>query len=129
MKSKISRSTGLTVVELSGYLSFESTVPLTETMDAIFKENKDAQVIVDLKNLEFVGSSGVSTFVKTLRSYNTLKMKPFYFGVKSEFLRLFRAFEEDKTFEVMESRAAAEQAAVSRYEQWEINTLRSKKTH
>jgi anti-anti-sigma factor len=129
MKSRISRQGELTVVELSGYLSFESAGPIRESIEQIFKQNSDAQVLINLEQLEFIGSSGVSTFVKSLKNFNGLKMKPMYYGVKSEFMRLFRAFEEDKPFEVLTSKAEAETAAVNRYQAWEMSAERSKKTH
>jgi anti-anti-sigma factor len=129
MKAKISLEGDFTVVELSGYLDFESARPIEQSIKTIYDSNSDAKVLIDLVNLEFVGSSGVSSFVKGLRVFNSLKMKPFYFGVKSEFLRLFRAFEQDKPFEVLQDKQAAYEAALERYKHWEMTTNRSKRTH
>ncbi len=129
MKSVIRNEGDVTVVELSGYLDFESSNPLKSSIGVIYNTNKDAQIIIDLNGLEFVGSSGVSTFVKVMKIFNRLKMKPFYYGVKSEFIKLFRAFEEDTPFEVMDNKEAAVEASLLRYKLWEMQTDRSKSTH
>jgi len=129
MKSNIRHEGDLTIVELSGYLDFESSSPLKNSIGNIYNSNNSAQIIIDLHELEFVGSSGVSSFVKAMKIFNRLKMKPFYYGVKSEFVRLFRAFEEDTPFDVRENKEAAVLASLERYKLWEMETLRSKSTH
>src|SRR5690606_29198784 len=110
-KTRISVQGDFTVVELSGYLDFEAANPIAHTIDGIYKENKQAKVVINMTGLEFVGSSGISSFVKNLRVFNKLKMKPAYCGVKSEFVRLFRVFEEQHPFEVSENLEKARAAA------------------
>ena len=129
MKTKIHTEGDVTIVELSGYLDFESANPLQRSIDDLYKTNQQARVVIDLRGLEFVGSSGVSSFVKTLKPFNSLKMKPFYFGVKNEFVRLFRAFEADMPFEVHVDKNAAFEAALQRYNAWQLANPRSKRTH
>ena len=129
MRARIRNEGQFTIVELEGYLNFESALPIQDYINDIYKLNKEARILVDLKSLQFVGSSGVSNFVKGLRVFNRLKMKPFYFGVKPEFIRMFRAFEEDTPFEVHTSKADAFEAALARYNEWQANQERSKATH
>ena len=129
MKTRISDRNDHTLVEVSGYIDFENTKPITESLDEIYKKNENAQVLLDLSGLEFVGSSGISGFVKGLRIFNRMRMKPCYFGVKNEFLRLFRAFEDELPFEIHENKQRAHESAQNRFRQWEERTLRSKQTH
>lgn len=129
MKTKVTNQDACTVVELSGYLDFETANPFARSIEDIYKTDKGARILIDLSQLEFVGSSGISSFVKSLRAFNKLKMKPTYFGMKSEFLRLFRAFEEDTPFEIVENAQTARDNALIRYQEWQIKTLRSKRTH
>ncbi len=129
MKTKITNQGDLTVIELTGYLDFETAQPIAQSIEGLYKGNKQAKVIVDMSGLEFVGSSGLANFVKNLRVFNKLKMKPAYFGVKSEFIKLFRVFEEHHPFEVVEDREAASAAALVRFEEWQARTLRSSRTH
>src|SRR5690606_21091001 len=129
MKAKVHQDGEVTVVEISGYLDFESAAPLRHSIDVLYQKNRNAKVVIDLKGLEFVGSSGVSSFVKSLRVFNNMKNKPCYCGVKSEFLRLFRAFEETDPFEVLEDKETARAAAVDRYNLWQMTTKRSRATH
>lgn len=129
MKTRISQEGDLTIVELSGYLDFEAANPIADSLQSIYSRNTAAPILIDMSKLEFVGSSGIASFVKNLRVFNKLKMKPAYFGVKSEFVKLFRVFEEHHPFEVLEDREAASAAALVRFEEWQTKTLRSKRTH
>lgn len=129
MKTKISNSGEVTVVEVSGFLDFETAKPFARSIEELYKDNKDAKIIIDLSELEFVGSSGISNFVKGLRGFNKLRMKPSYCGVKSEFKKLFRLFEEATSFELCETQDDAIAISTDRYNQWQINALRSKNTH
>ena len=129
LKTRISVQGEVTIVELSGYLDFENANPLAESIGAIYKAEPLARVVINLRGLEFVGSSGISSFVKTLRSYNTCKVKPSYVNVKSEFQRLFRLFEEEEPFEIFDDEAMARNEAIARYHRWQSRTPRSNATH
>jgi anti-anti-sigma factor len=129
MRTRISQVDGTTIVELSGYLDFETSDPLKQSLEDIYKRDSQAKVVVDLSDLQFVGSSGIALLVKNLRQFNTLRMKPSYCGMKSEFVRLFRAFEEGSPFDIWDNQADARSAALQRYQEWEARTPRSKATH
>jgi anti-sigma B factor antagonist len=129
MKAHFIVQDGVTVVELQGYMDFETAYSISRSIDEIYRKDKQAKVVINLRGLEFVGSSGISSFVKNMRVFNTLKVKPSYCGVKSEFVRLFRAFEEKEPFEVMETLDEARSAAHTRYDEWQAKTIRSRRTH
>lgn len=129
MKTRISSVGEITVVEISGYLDFENANPIAKSIEDLYSKDKGAKVVIDLSRLEFVGSSGISSFVKSLRVFNKLRMKPAYCGMKSEFIRLFRAFEENSPFDIWDGMEDARSAAMKRYAEWEMKTPRSKATH
>lgn len=117
------------MVELQGYMDFETAHSISRSIDEIYRKDKQAKVVINLRGLEFVGSSGISSFVKNMRMFNVLKLKPSYCGVKSEFLRLFRAFEDKDPFEVVETMDEARSSSLARYDEWQAKTLRSRRTH
>jgi anti-sigma B factor antagonist len=100
MKSEITKTGDTVVLRITGYLDFESTLPLQRSLDQIYAADKNAKVVVDMQSLEFVGSSGVANFVKGMKAFNQQSIRPRFVGVKSEFLRLFRAFEADQPFDI-----------------------------
>jgi anti-anti-sigma regulatory factor len=52
------------------------------------------KVVFNMRELSFVGSSGITTFVETLRSFaQSNKNKPKFCGLGSEFKRVFAAGE------------------------------------
>jgi anti-sigma B factor antagonist len=77
--------------------------PLTQQLEELYKQNAGARVVINLRGLNFVGSSGISSFVKSLRMFNRMSIKPSYCGMKSEFLRMFRLFEDQGAFDIFEN--------------------------
>jgi anti-anti-sigma factor len=104
MKTKIIRSGDTVTISIAGHLSFESQEPLKSNLHRLIDEARTdsvaKKVIVNLENLEFVGSSGISSFVQTLKEFNAKSpVKPRYCHVKSEFQKVIRAFDDDRAFE------------------------------
>jgi anti-sigma B factor antagonist len=104
MKAQIRTQTdGTTIVELSGYIDFETLRPVTQRIEEIYTSNSNARVVINLRGLNFVGSSGISSFVKTLRVFNRMRMKPSYCGMRNEFRKMFKLFEDQGPFEIFDS--------------------------
>ena len=130
MKANLKKDGELTIIEIKGYLDYESAFPLKNSLTDIYEKNENSQIVFDLKGLEFVGSTGVSSFVKTLRVFNKMRMKPCYCNVKSEFLTLFKAFEEtDSPFAVIPTVNQTIRSAVDQYNAAQAEIERSKHTH
>ncbi len=129
MKTAIKNDGEFTILEISGYLDFENCRPIAESIGELYAKNQGSKVLVDLASLEFVGSSGISSFVKSLKIFNKMKIKPVYFGVKSEFIKLFRLFEGAEPFEITETVDAAKSAALARFQIWQGTRIISKETH
>jgi anti-anti-sigma factor len=108
MKTQIKKNGDTVVVIMDGMLDFETSVPLREDLSRILDDSMEDQVpkkiIFNLEKLEFVGSSGISNFVQTLKEFNeTSPTKPRYCHVKSEFKRIIKAFDDEEQFEIHET--------------------------
>lgn len=104
MKTNIKKNGDTFVVTMDGRLDFETHVPLREDLTRLVKQAKTdstpKKFIFNLEKLEFVGSSGISSFVQTLKEFNaSVSTKPRYCHVKSEFKRVIKAFDEQDLFD------------------------------
>jgi len=111
MKTQIRKQGDTIVVTMDGRLDFETHVPLREDLSKIIRQTKTdqaAKIIFDLEKLEFVGSSGISSFVQTLKEFNSVSpKKPAYCNVKNEFKRVIKAFDEEDGFQFYENEERA----------------------
>ena len=108
MKTHIKKKGDTVVVSMDGRLDFETHVPLREDLSKLLRNTKTdsvpTKIIVNLENLEFVGSSGISSFVQTLKDFTTESpTRPRYCNVRSEFKRIIKAFDEEELFEFFEN--------------------------
>ncbi len=108
MKTKITRKGNITTVSMNGKVDFEAQEPLRKDLKKLLQpaatDTVAMNIIFNLENLEFVGSSGISAFVQTLRDFNARSpRKPRYVGVKSEFKKVIQAFDPDQLFQFFES--------------------------
>lgn len=106
MKTQIKKLGDTVVVIMDGRLDFDTYVPLREDLSRLIPQNRKnsapnksdstpMKIIFNMENLEFVGSSGISSFVQTLKEFNqAAPSKPRYCNVRSEFKRVFKAFDE-----------------------------------
>ena len=104
MKTQMKKVGDTIVVSMDGRLDFETSVPLREDLGRLIRQTqKDTvpkKIIFNLENLDFVGSSGISSFVQALRDFNSVvPVKPRYCHVKSEFQKIIKAFDESAVFE------------------------------
>lgn len=63
MKAKVQKSGDITIVDISGKISYENVDPFREK--CLQNLGKD-KLIFNLQNLNFVGSTGITQFVQTL---------------------------------------------------------------
>ena len=111
MKTQIKKTGDTIVVTMDGKLDFEAAGPLREDLTRLMRQNRTdstpKKVIFNLEKLDFVGSSGISSFVQTLREFNLgSPLKPRYCHVKSEFQKVIKAFDESEALRVLRKRRA-----------------------
>jgi anti-anti-sigma factor len=103
MKTNIRKQGNTVVVRLEGKLDFETADVFRDSLTRLERQAGPDQVIFDLADLQFVGSSGISSFIQALREFNVrATQRPRYCNVKSEFRRMITAFDENNSFEFMD---------------------------
>jgi len=119
MKTKVTKMGDTVVVTLDGRLDYEMQEPLKNDLNKLIRQTKAAgiphgsdasprKIIFNLENLQFVGSSGISSFIQTLKEFNLrAPSKPRYCNVASEFKKIIKAFDEEAQFEFFESEERA----------------------
>ncbi len=118
MKTRITKKGATTVIAMDGRIDFETQEPLrrdlTKLVDRKKTDSVPHQIIVNLEKLEFVGSSGISAFVQTLREFNALApQRPKYVGVRNEFKRVIKAFDPDDQFQFFDHQEDADDGKLS----------------
>ena len=108
MKTHVKKVENLIILSMAGKLDFDTQIPLREELSQLAKDlrtdSTPKNVIFNLEKLEFVGSSGISTFIQTLKDFNEqFPNSPRYCNVKSEFQKMIRAFGDDEIFKFYES--------------------------
>jgi anti-anti-sigma factor len=104
MKAQIKKVGNTLVVSVDGKIDYETQEPFKENLKKIAaRTNTDStptKVIFDMENLEFVGSSGITQFIQTLKEFgNDTDQKARILHASSEFKKVMRAYDEEQTFE------------------------------
>lgn len=122
MKTEIRKSGDTIIVSMGGTLDFETAIPLREELASVIRHTRkytqgtgasargpaDLKIIFNFEELEFVGSSGISSFVQALREFNAAApSRPRYCNVKSEFRRVIKAFDDEQAFEFFDNEERA----------------------
>lgn len=102
MKSKIKKIGDTIVVSVDGKLDYETQDSFKENLKKIAQNKTDStptQVIFNMEKLEFVGSSGISQFIQTLKDFGAkTDQKARIVSASSEFKKVMRAFDEEEVF-------------------------------
>lgn len=96
MKANVLRDAlGNITVQMNGDFDFDSCIPLREELRDLAVQNPHAKITVDMGAVDFVGSSGISHFVDTIKlinqnknEYNKLTLA----NVSSDFQKVFKLF-------------------------------------
>ena len=104
MKARINTNAESIIISLDGKVDYETQDEVCEIINTAIERNKKDQVakniVLNLKNLEFVGSSGITQFVQSLKSiHHDTDITPKYCGVRSEFQKIIKAFDEENEFD------------------------------
>jgi anti-anti-sigma factor len=91
----------VTVIALEGKLDFENQDILRESIVKLTTQGK--RVVVDMEGLNFVGSSGITHFIRSLYEFQERGLC----NVKSEFRKIISAYDVNREFAIHDSREAA----------------------
>jgi anti-anti-sigma factor len=104
MKAKIKQNSEVLVLTLEGKIDYESQDIACAFINKTIEKNKTDEtpkkILVSMKDLQFVGSAGITHFVEQLKKIHTdTDVTPKYIGVKSEFQKIIKAFDAENEFE------------------------------
>lgn len=90
MRAEITKNGEITIVALTGQISFDTITPFR---DHCMNKLKGEKVVFDLGQLNFVGSIGITSFFEIIKDVVESKaLEPKFCNVKSEFHKLFTAW-------------------------------------
>lgn len=107
MRTKLRKEGSTTIVTFEGKIDFETADKMRQGLVDLEKKTRGTEVIFDFARLQFVGSSGISAFLNSLREFNERsEIRPKYMHVQAEFRRMIQAFGEAHAFEFWDDSAA-----------------------
>jgi anti-sigma B factor antagonist len=86
-------SAGNYTIQMRGNLNYENNDYLSAEVKTLLFKNPDSKITLDLYFLDFVGSSGISNFVRFVNELNQPSVRVFLSNVKSEFIKVFKLYE------------------------------------
>jgi len=110
MKARIKNTRESIIISLDGKVDYETQDEVCNLINRTLSQNKTDQVakkiILNLQDLEFVGSSGITQFVQSLKAIHTQSdVVPKYCGVRSEFKKIMKAFDATNEFDFYDDEA------------------------
>lgn len=84
---------GNIIIQMQGDISVDTTASFREQINSLVKNNPSANVSIDMSALEFVGSSGISHFVETLKIMRLKRADAITLrNVDSDFEKVFKLY-------------------------------------
>lgn len=119
MKTKMEKTGDTLVVSIQGKIDYETQEPLKRDLEQLLAgkrtDSSPKKIIFDLNGLEFVGSSGITNLVQTLKDFNTrTPIRPQYCNVRSEFKKVIKALDETDGFDFTEIENSIQKSAAAK---------------
>lgn len=96
LKAQVTTTGEVTVMEVAGKLNHESQKMLQDNIEQLMRDGK--QVVLDIEGLDFVGSSGITSFFRSLKETgDRTGIRPRFCNVSLEFRRIMDAYNLDET--------------------------------
>jgi anti-anti-sigma factor len=107
MKAQLQQKGNITIVELNGHTEYQNSKEFRDKLIKLYEDHGVDNVLLDMEDLDFVGSSGIRKLVDALKDVGNINQsKPVLCGVKTEFQRVFNVMAEDE-FEIYEDKSEA----------------------
>lgn len=115
MKSQIKKVGESIVVQIDGKLDYETQDSFKESLRELASKKKSSsktdsvptEIIFNMEKLEFVGSSGITQYIQTLKEFaQRTDQKAKILNASSEFKKVMKAFDENEVFEFDDSNPA-----------------------
>ncbi|MCB9093740.1 MAG: STAS domain-containing protein [Halobacteriovoraceae bacterium] len=86
-------SLGNIVIQMKGDFNYENSDPLRSALQDIAESYPESKIKIDMSAMSFVGSSGISHFVETLKILHVKKSEPIHLSnVDQDFKRVFELY-------------------------------------
>ncbi|MBF0337554.1 MAG: STAS domain-containing protein [Nitrospirae bacterium] len=102
MKIELTDHKGIIVVSPSGEIDMYSSPELRKQLLSLIKK-KSTPIIVALRNVTYIDSSGIATFVEALKKMMPYKGKLKITDIPESIMRIFNFSKLDKVFEMYDS--------------------------
>ncbi|MBX2863529.1 MAG: STAS domain-containing protein [Leptolyngbyaceae cyanobacterium MAG.088] len=102
---------GVHVIEPSGILDGTQTTSFRQQVDATLAKGTKV-LLIDLKDITFVDSSGLGVLVACLKNARTAGCKMYICSINDQVRMLFELTSMDRVFEIFEDRAAFKAAVL-----------------
>ncbi len=117
MKARMKTGPDTIVLYIDGKIDYETQDDVCQFINKTIQKNKKDEspkkIIMNFKNLEFVGSSGITQFVHSLKQiHHDADTAPKYCGVRSEFQKIIKAFDEENEFDFYEDEGLTQRILV-----------------
>ncbi|NEQ50619.1 MAG: STAS domain-containing protein [Leptolyngbya sp. SIO3F4] len=100
---------GVHVIEPSGILDGTQTTAFREQVDEALEKGIKI-LLIDLKDITFVDSSGLGVLVACLKNARTLGCKMYVCSINDQIRMLFELTSMDRVFEIFQDRTAFDAA-------------------
>lgn len=87
-------SLGNFVIHIKGEINHQANIYFKKQVEILMRKYPFATILIDMQAIDFVGSSGISSFVEILRGFNKQSNKLQLIHVKREFRRLFKLYDD-----------------------------------
>ncbi len=101
-------SSDIQVVEPAGILDSTKAEEFRLTVEQLLEDGADV-ILVDLKDITFIDSSGLGTLVVLLKKVRSLKRQLYICSINDQVRMLFELTSMDRVFEVYEDRKTFEE--------------------
>lgn len=95
------------VMYLSGRLDVHLSADIEKEINQLIKENPDLNVILDLKDVEYMSSSGLRIFVSTMRLLRDNQKQLKLCNINSAVKKIFEVVELMDMFDIYDSEETA----------------------
>ena len=105
MKSQIRKIGKNVVVQVDGKLDYETQDGFKESLRELARgtDSTAKNVIFNMEKLEFVGSSGITQYIQTIKDFaKRTDQKAKILNASNEFKKVMKAFDETEVFEFEE---------------------------
>ena len=99
MKVQILDSEGLMIVTVSGEIDMSSSPELRKELMQLARK-KVSTLLVDFEGVSYIDSSGIATFVESMKCMMTYGGKMKFVGISEKIMEIFCFAKLDKVFEI-----------------------------